>query len=208
MVVPSNRPNVLVLGPCLPTKYRHPLKLLNNSSRKNQTCESTISENSIPCHCFHSVWIGVERSSWSHSEKSRLRVNGVEFSIFFESHPSNVISNALSLPTTTVVSTPVHKISYPGKEGVNMAKFVFPQALGKAAAMYFFSPDGEVNPKINMCSASHPSSLPRTDAILKAKHFLPRRAFPPYPLPYENTSLVSGKWQMVVFSGSQGQGTS
>jgi len=30
-----------------------------------------------------------------------------------------------------------------------------------------------------MCSAIQPSSLPITEAILKARHFLPSKAFPP-----------------------------
>ncbi len=31
-----------------------------------------------------------------------------------------------------------------------------PQALGKAAAIYFVSPSGEVRPMMSMCSASQP----------------------------------------------------
>ena len=38
------------------------------------------------------------------------------------------------------ISSPTHSTLYPGIVGVIMAKFVFPQALGKAAAMYFLTP--------------------------------------------------------------------
>ena len=64
-----------------------------------------------------------------------------------------------------------------------MAKFVFPQAEGKAALRYVFSPFGSSTPKISMCSASQPSSLPMVEAILRAKHFFPNSALPPYPDP-------------------------
>ena len=70
------------------------------------------------------------------------------------------------------------------------ARFVFPQADGNAAAIYFVSPSGLVTAIINMCSegeklkerkktekgrgnkpAIHPSSLPKMEAILSARHF-------------------------------------
>src|SRR6266536_827918 len=37
--------------------------------------------------------------------------------------------------------------------GISMAKFVFPQALGNAAATYVFSPLGSSTPRMSMCSA-------------------------------------------------------
>ncbi len=60
-----------------------------------------------------------------------------------------------------------------------MAKFVFPQALGNAAATYVFSPFGSVAPSSSMCSAIHPCWKPRKLAMRKAMHFLPKSAFPP-----------------------------
>src|SRR5664280_3354964 len=59
-----------------------------------------------------------------------------------------------------------------------------------------------------MCSASQLSSRAMTDAMRRAKHFLPSRALPPYPEPYDQISRVSGKCTMYLFSASQGQGTS
>lgn len=44
----------------------------------------------------------------------------------------------------------------------------------------------------NMCSASHPSLLANIEPILKAKHFFPSRELPPYPLPNEQISFLSG----------------
>ncbi len=40
------------------------------------------------------------------------------------------------------ISSPTVSTFHPGIDGVNIARFVFPQALGKAAATYFFSPWG------------------------------------------------------------------
>src|SRR6266540_6333959 len=59
-----------------------------------------------------------------------------------------------------------------------------------------------------MCSASQPSSRAMTDAIRSAKHFLPNKAFPPYPDPYDQISRVSGKWTIHFSSGLHGHGTS
>ena len=60
-----------------------------------------------------------------------------------------------------------------------MARLVFPQALGKAAAMYVVRPFGSSMPTINMCSANHPSWRPMKLPMRKAKHFLPSKALPP-----------------------------
>jgi hypothetical protein len=61
---------------------------------------------------------------------------------------------------------------------MSIAKFVFPQADGKAAATYVFSPDGASTPSISMCSASHPCSRATFEAMRSAKHFLPSSALP------------------------------
>ena len=73
------------------------------------------------------------------------------------------------------ISMPVLRLA----GGIIIAKFVLPQALGNAAATYVFSPVGAVSPTMSMCSASHPSSRAMTDAMRRARHFLPNRAFPP-----------------------------
>jgi glutamate carboxypeptidase len=69
------------------------------------------------------------------------------------------------------------------EKGINatteIAKLVLPHADGNAAATWCFLPSGEVTPKSNICSAYQPSSRPITEAILKAKHFLPKSAMPP-----------------------------
>ena len=91
--------------------------------------------------------------------------------------------------------------------GTSMARLVLPHELGKAAAMYVFSPLGSSMPAISMCSASQPSSRAMLEAIRSAKHFFPSSALPPYPEPYDQISRVSGKWTM-YFVGLQGHGTS
>lgn len=46
------------------------------------------------------------------------------------------------------MSSPTHSTLNPGSVGSNMARLVLPQAEGKAAAMYFFFPEGGVIPRI------------------------------------------------------------
>ncbi len=59
------------------------------------------------------------------------------------------------------------------------AKFVLPQADGKAPVTYLDSPWGLVTLRMSMCSAIQPSSRAMTDAMRSAKHFLPSSALPP-----------------------------
>src|SRR3954447_20557493 len=90
------------------------------------------------------------------------------------------------------MSSPTVSAFQPGIVGLSMAKLVLPHADGNAAAMYFDSPAGFVSFRISMCSANQPSSRAITEAILSAKHFLPSRAFPPYPDPKDQISRLSG----------------
>eukprot|EP01137_Pigoraptor_chileana_P003134 Opistho-2@42900 len=114
-----------------------------------------------------------------------------------------------SLPNfIQAISSPTHSTFHPGRVGWSMARLVLPHAEGNAAAMYFLSPWGLVMPRINMCSASHPSSRPRTDAMRRAKHFFPSSELPPYPLPNDQISRVSGKWTIARSFVLQGHGTS
>src|SRR6476659_79085 len=71
-----------------------------------------------------------------------------------------------SLPKVIqAMSSPRVSTFQPGMVGSSIARFVLPQALGKAAATYLTSFCGEVTFMISMCSASQPSSLAITDAI-------------------------------------------
>src|SRR3954468_18289884 len=83
---------------------------------------------------------------------------------------SNFIQ-AMSSPTVSTVQ--------PSSVGTSIARFVFPQADGKAPVTYLTSPSGDVSLRISMGSASQPSSRAIAEAIRSAKHFLPRSAFPP-----------------------------
>ena len=78
---------------------------------------------------------------------------------------------AMSSPTVSAVQ--------PSSLGISMARLVLPDADGKAPLTYFTFPSGEVSLRISMCSASQPSSRAMTEAIRRAKHFLPSRALPP-----------------------------
>ena len=81
------------------------------------------------------------------------------------------------------ISSPIVSTFQPGIVGTNIDRFVFPQALGKAPKIYLYLPSGFVIFKMSICSAIHPSSFAILDATLKAKHFFPSSAFPPYPEP-------------------------
>src|SRR5436853_5485275 len=106
------------------------------------------------------------------------------------------------------MSSPTVSTFQPGSVGTSMARLVFPHADGKAPVTYLVSPSGDVSLRISMCSANQPSSRAMTDAIRRAKHFLPSKALPPYPDPYDQISRVSGKWTMYLLSGLHGHGTS
>jgi hypothetical protein len=77
------------------------------------------------------------------------------------------------------MSSPTVSAVQPSRVGISIARLVFPDADGKAPVTYLTSPVGEVSFRINMCSASHPSSRAIAEAIRSAKHFFPRRALPP-----------------------------
>src|SRR3954469_19058969 len=106
------------------------------------------------------------------------------------------------------MSSPTVSAVQPSRVGISMARLVFPEADGKAPVTYLTFPSGEVSLRISMCSAIQPSSRAIAEAIRSAKHFLPRSALPPYPDPYDQISLVSGKWTMYLFAASHGHGTS
>src|SRR5947208_6656766 len=106
------------------------------------------------------------------------------------------------------MSSPTVSTFQPGRVGTSMAKLVLPHADGKAPVTYLVAPSGEVSFRISMCSASQPSSRAITEAMRRAKHFLPSSALPPYPEPYDQISRVSGKWTMYLLSALQGQGRS
>ena len=83
-------------------------------------------------------------------------------------------SQAMSSPTTLTDQprTPA--------AGTSIARFVLPQADGKAPQMYLRAPDAScVSSRMSMCSASQPSSRATADAMRSARHFLPSSALPP-----------------------------
>ena len=77
------------------------------------------------------------------------------------------------------MSSPTVSAVHPGIVGTSIARLVLPHADGNAPAMYFDSPSGLVSLRISMCSAIQPSSRAMTEAMRRAKHFLPSRALPP-----------------------------
>jgi hypothetical protein len=77
------------------------------------------------------------------------------------------------------MSSPTVSTFQPGIDGISIARFVLPHALGNAPVTNLTCPSGDVSLRISMCSAIQPSSRAITDAIRSAKHFLPSSALPP-----------------------------
>lgn len=81
------------------------------------------------------------------------------------------------------ISSPTVQTRYPLRfspsGGTSIARLVLPQALGKAAAMYWICPLGRSTPIISICSASQPSFAAIWLAMRRERHFLPRRTLPP-----------------------------
>src|SRR6266849_9310973 len=101
------------------------------------------------------------------------------------------------------MSSPTVHTLYPWLSSADtiIARFVFPQALGNAAAMYVTFPPGDSSPRISMCSAIQPCSRAITLAIRSAKHFFPSSAFPPYPDPSLQIHFSLGKCRTKRRSG-------
>src|SRR5206468_1613607 len=112
---------------------------------------------------------------------------GLVFALEFDATQKNPTSGliAYSLPSALRCS---HAMSSPKSHtlkslrlggGLSIARLVLPLALGNAPLRYVSRPEPSSIPTINICSASHPSSLAATLAILSEWDFLERRAFPP-----------------------------
>ena len=103
------------------------------------------------------------------------RIDGAQTAVGTRFDPGDVVANGRTLQPSKPAG------------GTIMEKLVLPQALGNAAATWYFLPCGLVTPKISMCSASQPglpvapseAARPMFDAMRSAKHFLPSKAFPP-----------------------------
>src|SRR4051794_36365005 len=77
------------------------------------------------------------------------------------------------------MSSPIVSTFQPSMAGTIIARLVLPHADGKAPVTYLTAPSGDVSLTISMCSAIQPSSRAMTEAIRRAKHFLPSSALPP-----------------------------
>src|SRR5215208_7782331 len=106
------------------------------------------------------------------------------------------------------MSSPIVSAFQPDWAGMSIARFVLPHAEGKAPVTYLTLPSGEVSFRISMCSAIQPSSRAITEAMRRAKHFLPSSALPPYPDPNDQISRDSGKCTMYLLASLHGHGTS
>ena len=77
------------------------------------------------------------------------------------------------------MSSPIVCSFQPLSLGSIIARLVLPQADGNAAVRWYCFRSGLVSVRMSMCSAIQPSSFASFEAMRSAKHFLPRRAFPP-----------------------------
>jgi hypothetical protein len=85
------------------------------------------------CHKVHkfNYW----RSPRSYTKETELWIDCVKLPVRSNLHPSNVVSHGFNFPA--LFSSKGRLLPRkPGMVGVNIARFVFPQALGKAAATY------------------------------------------------------------------------
>ena len=77
------------------------------------------------------------------------------------------------------MSSPIVSTFQPAKLGTSIARLVLPRGARERAREVLGLPSGEVSLMISMCSASQPSSRAMTEAMRRAKHFLPSSALPP-----------------------------
>ena len=77
------------------------------------------------------------------------------------------------------MSSPIVSTVQSSSVGISIARLVLPHALGKAPVRYLTRPSGDVSLRMSMCSAIQPSSRAMTEAIRRARHFLPSSALPP-----------------------------
>src|SRR5262249_59505682 len=110
---------------------------------------------------------------------------GFVFGLVFGATPKNPRSGlmARSWPEASTwihaMSSPTVHTRQPGSDETAIARFVLPDALGIAAAMYVTSPCGSSTPMMSMCSASQPSWRACHEPSRSAWHFLPSSALPP-----------------------------
>lgn len=133
-------------------------------TRLTHICEYRVLRNG-----FHGIRVCLQRGTRGHTEEPVFWVNGSEFTWKITSRePSftNTSKNDCRIVTEArigaqtfclspwlsnfiqAISSPTHSTFQPGSVGFIMARLVFPQALGKAAAMYRFTPWGFVIPRI------------------------------------------------------------
>ena len=84
-----------------------------------------------------------------------------------------------ALGCSQAMSSPIVSTFQPGIVGFSMARFVLPQAEGKAATTWNTLPRGLVTLRMSMCSAIQPSSRAMVEAIRSANDFFARSALPP-----------------------------
>lgn len=56
-----------------------------------------VGEDGVLLYGQHSVGVGVHGGAWRHAEESGFWVDGAQAALFVESHPRNVVANALHL---------------------------------------------------------------------------------------------------------------
>lgn len=122
---------------------------------------TNIGEHSIFNNSSHGVGVGLVGGARGHAKEPVLWVDGPQFTYrkirglflvttdyFWITKMKWVLHSPWLSNFIQAMSSPTHSTFQPGRAGFIMARLVLPQALGKAAAMYRFTPWGLVIPRI------------------------------------------------------------
>ena len=134
------------------------------------------------------IRVGLGGGAGGHTEEAVLGVDGVQLAVVTKAHPGNVVTDTLELPAWEG-GTHHGEVSLAtrGGEGSGHVELLALgigqtknlEKKGKKKSFRFRFLAKERKPLTSMCSASQPSSRPRTEAMRRAKHFFPRRELPP-----------------------------
>jgi len=116
--------------------------------------------------------------SLRHAEETILRVDGIQTAIRPDFHPGYIVADALTFPTRD--------------GGSHHREIGFSACRGKGGSNVYCFPSGLVRRRMSICSAIQPSRFAMAEAMRRARHFFPSKAFPPYPEPKDHTRFSQG----------------
>jgi hypothetical protein len=126
-----------------------------------------------------------------HAEIAELRIDRPQPPVLSSTH-----IQTMSSPTVVIFHP--WRLYFSG--GISIAKFVFPQALGNAAATYVFSHSATSRRSAACAPPSTPAGSPENWRSAAPGHFFPSSAFPPYPLPNSRSYYPAGNGRYTAAS--------